>query len=88
VSFSTPTPGGFPERAGALAGTSASPYNWPIQNGEDAMSPETFLRSAVAIGISVAAMWTVTDIVGALVALPAAAGLDWATRRRRDLAGF
>jgi hypothetical protein len=52
------------------------------------MSPETFLRSAVAIGISVAAIWTVTDIVGALVALPAAAGLDWATRRRRDLAGF
>jgi hypothetical protein len=45
--------------------------------------------SAVAIGISVAAIWAVADIIAALVwGLPLAAGLDWATRRRRELAGY
>src|SRR5262245_64817112 len=54
----------------------------------DAMSPESFWRSAVAIGISVAAIWTVADVIAALVGLPPVAGLDWATRRRRGLAGY
>jgi hypothetical protein len=52
------------------------------------MSPKSFWRSAVAIGISVAAIWTVADVIAAVVGLPLAAGLDWATRRRRELAGY
>jgi hypothetical protein len=52
------------------------------------MYSETLWRSAIAIGVSVAAMWAVADIIAALMALPAAAGLDWATRRRRELAGI
>jgi hypothetical protein len=51
------------------------------------MSQESFWRSAIAIGVSVAAIWTVADVIAALVGLPLAAGLDWATRRRRQLAG-
>jgi hypothetical protein len=51
------------------------------------MSPESFWRSVVAIGISIAAIWAVADVIAALVGLPLAAGLDWATRRRRQLAG-
>src|SRR5262245_65665112 len=42
--------------------------------GGDAMSPESFWRSAVAIGISVAAIWTVADVIAALVGLPLVAG--------------
>jgi hypothetical protein len=47
------------------------------------MSPKSFWRSAVAIGISVAAIWTVADVIAAVVGLPLAAGLDWATAAAR-----
>ena len=66
-------------------------------NGRDTLSL-SFSRSAVAIGISVAAIWVVVGILtalavlplvvgilAALAVLPLAVGLDWATRRRRAL---
>jgi hypothetical protein len=54
---------------------------------KERMAREGFWRSVAAIVVSVGAMWAVADVVAALVTLPLAAGLDWATRRRRELAG-
>jgi hypothetical protein len=76
------------ERAGDVKELAALIYKPPSLPHKRSTS-QGIWYSAGAIGVSLIGVWVASDyFIGAPVAaLPLVAGLDWATRRRRQFAG-